>query len=101
MALSLLSFAVRCCSEQHRTGRFFIFEHPATATSWRTAPLLHLQGLDGVGAVDFDQCATGLTAPGTGRPIKKRTRLLTNVQAVIDRFAQLQCACTEPHQVIE
>ena len=100
-ALSLLNYAVRCCAEQHRNGRFFIFEHPHAASSWRTQPLLDLHALDGIDHVDFDQCATGLVAPGTGLPIKKRTRFLTDIPEIIRRFSQLQCACTQRHHVCE
>ena len=100
-ALSLLSYAARCCAEQHRNGRFFVFEHPHTATSWHMTPLLDLHALAGVAEVDFDQCATGLVAPGTGLPIKKRTRLLTNLPEILFRFAHLQCTCVQPHQICE
>ena len=96
-AMSLLDFAVRCCSEQFNHNRGFIFEHPWQATSWQISPTLRaLANLPTVAAVDFDQCRTGLVGPN-GQPIKKRTRFLTNMPQVVTCFAQLQCNCKEKH----
>ena len=99
-AMSLLSFAVSCCKSQYDAGRGFIFEHPWKATSWQRQPLVELAGLDGVGSIDFDQCCTGLVGPN-GQPIKKRTKLLTNIPPVLLRFSQHQCSCSMKHLRIE
>ena len=53
-------------------------------------------GEAGVMTVDFDQCKVGLRSPD-GRPMKKRTRLLTNSSKVIRIFSELQCDCETPH----
>ena len=62
--------------------------------------MVDLANLDGVASIDFDQCATGLVGPN-GQPIKKRTKLLTNVPEVLERFAGRQCTCAVAHLRIE
>ena len=64
-------------------GRGFVFEHPAGATSWNNPSLQSLIAMDCVLSVDFDQCATDLRGPN-GQPIRKRTRLVSNMPSVIE-----------------
>ena len=96
----LLGYAMRCCREQLKCGRGFVFEHPVGATSWNAPAVQSLMAIDGVEVVDFDQCAIGLRGP-TGQPIKKRTRFLSNVPTIIETFSGVQCACFVPHLVCE
>ena len=88
----LLAFGIACCRKQHMSGRFFVHEHPWTATSWQYEPVQALAAETGVSTVDFDQCAVGLRSPD-GNPIKKRTRLLTNSPNILTTFATYQCQC--------
>ena len=97
---ALLEYALRCCREQLTHQRGFVFEHPSGATSWKHPSLQSLIAMYGVESIDFDQCATDLRGPN-GQPIRKRTRLVSNMPSVIEAFADLQCACRKPHLTIE
>ena len=96
----LLTYAVRCCHEQTRHGRGFVFEHPILASSWHSPSVQSLLMVNGVHTVSFDQCATGLVAPN-GLPIQKRTKLMSNIPEIIEHFSHLQCACLTPHQSLQ
>ena len=97
---SMVDTAVESCLTQHRQGRLFAFEHPATASSWKEHKKL-VAGLKqrGTFTVVYDQCATGLKSP-SGQPMKKRTRLWTNSPAIVRRFKKFQCQCKVPHKRI-
>ena len=83
----------------HHPGRFFAFEHPVRATSWQRRSVKALLEALQVQVVSFDQCRVNLRSP-SGKPIQKRTTLMTNSSAIVQLF-KLQCQCTEPHQKIE
>ena len=59
-----------------------------------------MQRLPGVSSVVFDQCMVGLVSP-SGNPMRKRTRLLTNSQAVVSAFSNKMCDCSHCHQIIQ
>ena len=77
-----IKFVFELYDMQVRSGRYFLHEHPAQATSWRLpvvtefcARYPHLY------AVTADMCQFGLTTPGPRgeeMPVKKPTRWLTN-----------------------
>ena len=52
--LELLEVAVAL--SQHQTGRKFLFEHPAYASSWNTEMVSFVAGLEGVMLVTVDLC---------------------------------------------
>ena len=100
-ALEHLKFAAEMCIKQHDAGRLFLFEHPASASSWGTAILQYLAKLSGVHNVRFDFCALGMkTVDNQGREAaaKKRTGVLTNSQAVADLLQEAQCRRDHRHQ---
>ena len=83
-----------CCAEytaQHKAGKYFVHEHPHTATSWSMPEVQALLKLDGVQVIIVDMCAFGMTATdsdGREGPVKKTTRIVTNspeLAAVINR----------------
>lgn len=89
--VQLLDFAVELAVKQTLAGRAFILEHPVAALSWRRPNVLQLLAMPGVATVEFDQCMVGLATPISGAPIQKRTRLATNLPAVVQVFTPLQC----------
>ena len=95
-ARTLLDFGMVCCRKQWSDKRLFVHEHPVHASSWKEPSVANLMGQDGVMTVDFDQCKVGLRSPD-GRPMRKRTRLLTNSIKVVRIFSELQCDCATPH----
>ena len=75
----LLNFAMTICKVQHARGRYFCFEHPQRASSWRRASVQEVLDLPGTFQVTFDQCRTGLVTPGSNpKPIRKRTTFMSN-----------------------
>ena len=38
VGVSLLDFAMKCCRRQHDAGRYFVHEHPRSASSWTLVP---------------------------------------------------------------
>ena len=98
---AMLEFGAQVGMRQVRRNKFFCFEHPWRASSWRKECMERLASQPGCFTIDFDQCCTGLRCPATLRPIRKRTKLLSNSPAIYDIFQPLQCRCTEPHKQIE
>jgi hypothetical protein len=99
-AMVLLEFAVRCAMAMHEAGKFFVFEHPSRATSWKTDVLMRLAELPGVYTCHFDQCMLGLVSKVYKVPMRKRTKLLTNSVHVYRAFHQKFCDKSHPHQTI-
>ena len=69
-----------------RAGRAFIFEHPATASSWEIGGLQRLRNASGVHEALLDMCRFGMTSwdeSGEGL-VRKTTRILTNAEEVAD-----------------
>ena len=56
---------------------------------------------DTVRTAKFDQCQFGLVAPGSKRPMKKRTHIVTNSMNVYKAFHGKFCQNEHTHQVIE
>ena len=59
--LSHLEFAVQMYWEQIFRGRFFLHEHPATATSWGLPLVRELERHPGVQIVTGEMCRWGMT----------------------------------------
>ena len=91
-AVEHLKFVFEMYEEQLLSGRYFLHDHPAAATSWRLPHVVafcsrypHLY------AVSAALCQFGLTTPGeNGKedPAQKLTRFLTNspyLAATLDR----------------
>ena len=74
-----LSFCVDLYREQHKNNRYFLHEHPASATSWQSEVMEKLSSEDGIIKVTCDQCQYGMEDPD-GNLIKKPTTFLTNSQ---------------------
>ena len=100
-AVAHLRFALELCTTQHKAGRLFLFEHPASALSWHAQMLQAMACLDGVHRVSFDFCTLGMmtkTADGKAAPAKKRTTVLTNSDAVATFLREAQCRGDHRHQ---
>ena len=63
--LKHLKFTVDLCAKQLREGRYFLFEHPMTASSWASEMLHWLGAQPGVDKVSFDFCALGMQINGS------------------------------------
>ena len=73
---------VEFCAKLYRLqlpeGRYFIHEHPDTATSWRLPQIESLRTTDGMWEVRTDLCMHGLTT------IKQGFRDRTHTNEIID-----------------
>ena len=72
-----------CCNiylEQVRGGRYFVHEHPLTATSWQVECMDKLRKMPMVYTAEGHMCAYGMTSADQRGPgfVKKPTRFLTN-----------------------
>ena len=82
---------VRFCRElylmQAESGRFFVHEHPAGASSWTMKEMVELATKKGVDIVTFDMCCFGMTARKGEKegPVRKRTKIISNSREVLKR----------------
>ena len=100
-AMILLRHALQCAKIQYESGRKFVFEHPASATSWKLPEVKSMLELPGMHAVVFDQCMLGLKSKVHQIPMRKRTRLMTNSLRVAQAFRGCLCDRQHEHQVIQ
>ena len=96
-----VAHAMQCAATQISQGKFFCFEHPAGASSWKLPEVLHVMHQPGVSCVIYDQCMVGLCSKVHGIPTRKRTRLLTNSPHVIQAFSGRLCDNTHEHCLIQ
>ena len=97
-----LHFALSICKLQLDQGRHFLFEHPATASTWKDPVMLNILGLPGVNVSVSDQCMTGLTTKGPDgiqMPAKKSTRWASSSHHMIKRLSQ-RCSKDHDHQML-
>jgi hypothetical protein len=100
-AMVLLCHAIACAMLMYRAGKCFVFEHPASATSWNMPDVTAIKQLPGVFCVVFDQCMLGLRSKVGGIPMRKRTRIMTNSLHIANKFRGCVCDRTHDHQVIQ
>ena len=55
-AMQHVKFALELCLKQYKESRFFIFEHPASASSWSTTMVRQMLSLQGIMTAKFDFC---------------------------------------------
>jgi hypothetical protein len=91
IGVRLLDVAVWIATEQVNNNRFYIIEHPRGAASWKRPNVVALKKLAPTFMTDFDQCTVGLVDTDTKKPIKKPTRLLTNLGAMHLELRDRKC----------
>ena len=100
-ALQHLRFAIELCIRQRDAGRLFLFEHPASASSWYTELVKYLASLSGVFTAKFDFCMLGMTTTGAEGEVaaaKKRTGVITNSSAIASILRDAQCRGEHKHE---
>ena len=91
VAVSLMKFQV-----DHNS--FYIFEHPVGSLCWQRENLKDVPGEE----VVFHQCMVGLKAPGPdGLPMKKPTKIKTNVPNLVNALRSLRCKGHHKHQTMQ
>ena len=98
-----MHFTKDVATKQSDSGRGWIFEHPATASSWDLECVQEMAELPGAQVSTFDQCRYELRGPAGGL-MKKRTKLLSNLPQIHAEFAAKTCRCRqfgEEHELIQ
>ena len=91
-----MGYACALYSKQAKSGRYFIHEQPATASSWDLPCVQRVAAMKGVQVVRFDQCMFGLTTPNGGKA-KKPMRVMTNSPAVAEALS-VRCDGSHEHE---
>ena len=94
---AFVTHAMQCARVQWEEGRYFLYEHPATASSWQLGEVKAVEALPGVKCVVFDQCMTGLKSKVGKFHMCKRTRLMTNSKFILEKFQGLMCDDSHEH----
>ena len=89
-AMVHLRFVCELYREQVAGGRYFLHEHPETATSWSEECVLAVGRLPNVEFAVGDQCQYGQGDKG-GNPLRKRTGWLSNSEEVLNVLGR-QCS---------
>ncbi|CAK9071951.1 Retrovirus-related Pol polyprotein from transposon RE1 (Retro element 1) (AtRE1) [Includes: Protease RE1 [Durusdinium trenchii] len=71
-----LELAMALAKWQHRRGRYFLFEHPASASSWKEATVEEVESLEGVEVVSTDMCMYGMNVNGVEAEEEKEKPVL-------------------------
>jgi hypothetical protein len=99
-----LKFTVDLCIKQWSEGRYFMFEHPMTASSWESEMLKWLGSHAGVEKVSFDFCALGMQSKdqnGELGPSLKKTSVLTNSKHIAAILGKAKCRGQHQHVRLE
>ncbi len=98
-----VDFVIQLYREQVREGRWFLHEHPASASSWDLTAMRKLAEEEGVTVNVADQCMYGLRTqgkPGEGKvPARKRTKFMTNSYEIAKQL-QKRCDGRHEHQAL-
>ena len=97
-AIEHVAFAMVLCKRQLEAGRKFVYEHPASATSWGLSLVNEMFKWKGVQKVSFDFCMAGMQVDGV--PAKKRTSILTNSDALVKELLNRQCNTNHEHVLL-
>ena len=99
--LVLLRFAAKIYKLQTEAGRYYVHEHPATASSWRESAMKDLIKQPGARTVISYLCMFGLTTegsrPGVQMAARKRTKFMTNFPEVA-QVLERRCDGSHQHQ---
>ena len=82
-----LEFVCRLYDLQLKNKRYFLHEHPATATSWREPCIADILSRDGVDRVVGDQCQYG-QGDEHDNPVRKSTGWMSNSPCVREALSQ-------------
>ncbi len=96
-AVMHLRFMAEIYHDQMRRGRYFLHEHPATATSWDEECMQEVMEAEHVDSVVGDRCMYGQEARD-GSPVRKATKWMSNspwvLKALSTRCAGRGGACS-------
>ena len=88
-AVGDLNFCLQLYKIQMREGRYFLHEHPLSATSWQLPSVKAMLSKHGIISTYVNMCAYGMTSKDEGGKglVSKLTRFMTNSPAIADKLA--------------
>ena len=95
-AMVLLTFGIICCLDQQRRGKWYMFEQPWNACSWRQPIVQRVLKLPNTYVGRTDQCCFGLV-DANHAPIRKRTGIMSNSRCLIREVVRT-CKGNHIHQ---
>lgn len=98
-AEQFVAHSMEVAEHQLHREKYFAFEHPRTASSWKLEAVERISSYSQVGKVHFDQCRLGLASP-SGKLFKKRTTIMSNHSRLLAELAKYQCNKAHEHQPI-
>ena len=101
-AVMHLEFCLKIYEIQRAAGRYFLHEHPATATSWRQKAMIQFLQKHDVHTTVGHMCQYGMTSKdkyGRIGPVYKPTKWMSNSPAILSRLSR---RCTKgQHQHVQ
>ena len=100
-AISHLEFVCSLYKEQVEAGRYFLHEHPQSASSWHLKCVEEILRLPCITTVVGDMCCFGMTCKdveGNEGPVLKPTRFMTNSAHIA---AALGARCAREHYHVQ
>jgi len=87
-----VKFSLEIYKIQMKAGRYFLHEHPNSASSWSMPEVVEMMAHEDVDVTTCDMCAYGFnTSDNIGEAlVEKRTKLMSNPPEVLKRVG-LQC----------
>ena len=101
-AMKHVGFCIELYKLQIAEGRYFLHEHPLTASSWRLPGMISLLSHPEVACVTSDMCQYGMTQKndrGEHLPVLKPTRWLGNSPHILYKLSR-RCKREHQHQVL-
>ena len=86
-AMVHIRFCMQLYQMQIEGGRYFIHEHPSSATSWAESEVRRIMQMDVLRVASADQCHYNATTR-SGEPLKKPTRFMTNSLLVAEALGR-------------
>jgi hypothetical protein len=96
-ACAHVAFCFELYEIQRKAGRFFMHEHPSSASSWSRPEVLQMLLRQDVELIEVDMCSFGMAANDEHGEalVRKRTKILTNSVEVARRVER---KCTGDHR---
>ena len=94
-----ISFDVKLCVMQSKSGRIFVIEQPVGARAWGTQLMNKLLFEKGVGKVNFDFGMSDMKSAKEreDRLARKKTSIISNSQALLKELAKYQASGRHQH----
>ena len=87
-----LDFVCRLYALQVKNGKYFLHEHPDTATSWKEPCIADMMARETVDRVTGDQCQYG-QGDEAGNPVRKATGWMSNSPCLLEALSR-RCTST-------